>query len=114
MAQGSFAHFSTQDLRQLWVLVIALRMAVETKMKYFIKYFALGLLFMILLTYALGWYDLVNNNWLAGNWLKDFYKSITYYLGWVLIYWWVFILMGGLLIGIVTTGAFALVSTLRK
>ncbi len=80
----------------------------------FIKNFGWGLLFMILLTYALGWYDIVNNNWLTGNWLKDFYKSITYYLGWVLVYWWAFILGGGLLIGILTIGASAIVKAVRK
>ena len=55
-------------------------MAIAAKIKYFIKYFALGLLFMILLTYVLGWYDLVNNNWLTGNWLKDLYRMGIYLL----------------------------------
>lgn len=43
---------------------------------------------MTLLTYALGWMDLVNNNVLTGNWLADFIKSISYYIGWVAPYWW--------------------------
>ena len=77
-------------------------------MKIFKKSLLIYLLLGILGTYALGWIDLVNNNWLTGNVLKDLYKSITYYFGWVLIYWWIFILVGGLFLAAVTAIAYNL------
>lgn len=92
-------------------------MASETKMKYnlmsFIKYIVWGLLFMILLTYAFGWVDLVDNKMLTGNWFKDFSKSITYYVGWIIPYWWLVILMGALLISLVIAGVKFGISKLR-
>jgi len=66
----------------------------ESLVKY-LKYVGLGTLMMIGLTYILGWFDLINNKMLTGNWLKDFPKSIAYYVQWVLPYWWLIILTGG-------------------
>lgn len=56
---------------------------------------------MTLISYAFGWMDLVNNNMLSGNWLIDFTKSITYYIGWVIPYWWLMNLIGALILSVV-------------
>lgn len=58
---------------------------------------------MFLLTYALGWVDIVNNGMLTGNWFKDFFNSVKYYFGWVIPYWWLIILIGALFISLVIT-----------
>ena len=79
----------------------------------FIKYTAWGLLLMILVTYAFGWVDLVNSKMLTGNWIKDFSKSVTYYVGWVIPYWWLIILVGALIISCVITGVKFGISKLR-
>lgn len=77
-------------------------------MKMFKKRLFIYVVLGILISYAFGWVDLINNGWLTGNILKDVYKSITYYFGWVLIYWWVFILIGSLLLALVTSIIFNL------
>jgi len=79
-------------------------------MKY-LKYVGLGTLMMISLTYFLGWFDLINNKMLTGNWLKDFSKSITYYVQWVLPYWWLIILTGG---GFIAALIIAIKAALRR
>ena len=80
----------------------------------FLKSFTWGFVLCFLITYILGWYDLVNNGWLTGNWFTDFYKSITYYFGWVLVYWWVFILIGSLSIGLISTVIFVIIRSFKK
>jgi hypothetical protein len=70
----------------------------------FTKYFAWGLLFTILVTYAFGWIDLLNNNMLTGNWSTDFTKSLSYYVGWVIPYWWLMNLIVALVISCVVVG----------
>lgn len=72
-------------------------------MKIFKKSLIIYVVSGILIAYALGWGDLINNGWITGNILRDVYKSISYYFGWVLIYWWVFILVGSLILALLTT-----------
>lgn len=55
---------------------------------------------MTLATYAFGWMDLVSNNMLTGDWIADFTKSIKYYVGWVIPYWWLMNLMCALILSI--------------
>lgn len=83
-------------------------------MKIFKRSLLIYFLLWILGTYALGWIDLINNNWLTGNVLKDFYKSITYYFSWVLIYWWIFILVGSLFLAAVTAKVYNLYLRFEK
>lgn len=56
-----------------------------------------------LITYGFGWGDLIGNEQITGNILKDVLRSITYYFTDVLIYWWAAILMGGAVFAGVTT-----------
>jgi hypothetical protein len=88
-------------------------MATETRMKSLLHRFGWGLLLMFLVTYALAWVDLVNNSMLTGNRFKDFLKSITYYFGWVIPYWWPIILIGSLLMSFIITGVKFGISKLR-
>lgn len=56
----------------------------------------------IIISYALGWSDLIGNGWLSGDIFEDVTKSIEYYFAWVLIYWWVFILGASLFLATAT------------
>jgi len=59
---------------------------------------------MVLFTYALGWIDLVNNKLLTGNWFRDILKSFSYYIGWVIPYWWLIILIGTIVLSVIMFG----------
>lgn len=82
-------------------------MAIATKMKYkpmnFIKYFALGVSVMILITYAFGWVDLVNNKMLTGNMLIDLKKSFEDFWG-ALYYFRYIILVGSIILAFIFYG----------
>lgn len=69
-----------------------------------IKYFLVSLLFMVILTYALGWIDIVENEMLTGNWLKDIFKSFSYYVGWILPFWWLIILVSSVILSLIGIG----------
>lgn len=47
---------------------------------------------MLILTYSLGWSDIMKNGTLTGEWGKDLKQSFLYYIKWVLPYWWLIIL----------------------
>lgn len=70
---------------------------------FFIKWTIIYLILWIIVSYAFGLGDLFNNNLLTGNFLKDLYKSITYYFGWVLFYWWPYVLGVSVLMSLITT-----------
>lgn len=72
-------------------------------MKEYKKNLIINLFIGLIITYLAGWSDIYTNGWITGNIIKDFWKSITYYLGWVLFYWWYFIIFGALLISIFST-----------
>jgi purine-cytosine permease-like protein len=79
-----------------------------------LKYAAYSLLIMILITYSLGWIDLISNQQLSGDWLNDFFKSLTYYVSWVLPYWWVIILIGVIVLTLIGIGVKLGISKLKK
>lgn len=54
---------------------------------------------MVLLSYALGWVDLIGNEELTESWWENVKKSFSYYIGWVLPYWWLLIIIGTFSIG---------------
>jgi hypothetical protein len=72
-------------------------------MKEYKKNLIINLFVGLIITYLAGWLDIYKNGWITGNIIKDFSKSITYYLGWVLFYWWYFVIFGALLISIFST-----------
>jgi len=72
-------------------------------MKEYKKNLIINLFVGLIFTYLAGWSDIYKNGWITGNIIKDFSKSITYYLGWVLFYWWYFVIFGALLISIFST-----------
>jgi hypothetical protein len=73
-------------------------------MRMILKYSLISLAIMVLLTYYFGWKDMIANGQLTGNWLKDFLKSISYYVGWVLPYWWLLILIGTVILTLLGLG----------
>jgi hypothetical protein len=72
-------------------------------MKPFIKQLLFYTIAGISITYAFGWMDLAGNKQLSGNIFRDIYHSITYYFGWVLIYWWLYIIIFALVLAILTS-----------
>ena len=75
-------------------------------MRVFKKSLLIYLLLGVLISYGFGWFDLVNNGWLTGSIIKDISKSISYYFGLVLIYWWIIILVGSLVLSLITVAAY--------
>ena len=59
---------------------------------------------MVFISYYFGWKDLIANDQLTGSFGKDFMKSVSYYIGWVLPYWWIIILVGSLLLSLIGFG----------
>ena len=77
----------------------------KTEMNYaIIKIFFWSLFTMVLLTYGMGWIDLATNDKLSGRWWKDFFKSLSYYIDWVLPYWWLIIILGTIVLFLVGIG----------
>ncbi len=68
---------------------------------------------MVLLTYVLGWIDLVQNKMLTGNWIKDILKSFSYYISWVIPYWWLIIIIGTIVLALLIFGVKAGINRLR-
>jgi len=83
-------------------------------MPVFLKYFLWSLLVMFFLTYLLGWVDLVNNDQLTGDTLKDFLNSFPYYFEWVLPYWWLIIGVGSIILALIGFGARFGIRMLKK
>ncbi len=71
-------------------------------MKKMIKYFLIGLAAMVIFTYLLGLLDDAFHK--TGIWHKDIVSSIKYYVLWVLPYWWLIILIGSIILGLVFYG----------
>jgi len=71
-------------------------------MKEMIKYFLIGLAIMIAFTYLIGLFDDAFNK--TGVWYKDIIGSVKYYVLWVLPYWWLIILAGAIVIGLLSYG----------
>ena len=74
-------------------------------MREYLKNFIICIFIGLFTTYLAGWLDLYNNKWITGNLFQDFWKSITYYFGWVFIYWWLFILIGSLTLALLSSGS---------
>jgi len=83
-------------------------------MKTFKRSLLIYMILGVLISYAFGWVDLINNEWLTGNVITDLYKSVTYYFGWVLIYWWLYIVVGSVILAILTTASYTLYRRLSK
>lgn len=81
-------------------------------MKKMINYFFIGLAIMVVLTYLLGLTDDAFRR--TGIWYKDILGSLKYYVLWVLPYWWVIILIGSIVLGLVGFGIKAGISKLRS
>lgn len=77
------------------------------------KYIIISLVIMVLLTYVLGWIDLVQNKMLTGNWIKDILKSFSYYISWVIPYWWLIIIIGTIVLALLIFGVKAGINRLR-
>jgi len=75
--------------------------------KKFVKYFLLYLVPLLLLAYLAAWYDLVMNGEVDGssplNWIQMIPRSISYMVGWVLPYWWLFMLICALALAALST-----------
>jgi membrane-anchored glycerophosphoryl diester phosphodiesterase (GDPDase) len=63
----------------------------------------LGFIIMLILIYALGWFDLIENKMLTGNILKDLKKSFRDYLG-AIYYFRYIILIGSILLAFIIYG----------
>ena len=74
-------------------------------MKKMFNYFIIGLAVMIVFTYlfSLG-DDAFSRTYKTGIWYKDIIGSIKYYVLWVLPYWWLIILVGAIVIGLLSYG----------
>jgi len=69
------------------------------------KYFFLGLLLMVLLSFVFGLFDdAFKEVYGTGNWFDTIIGAFKYYFFWVLPYWWVIILIGTLVLGLVFFG----------
>ncbi len=71
-------------------------------MKKVMSYLLLGLLVMFLFTYITSLYDDAFRK--TGIWYKDIAGSFKYYILWVLPYWWLIILVGTVLVGLLLYG----------
>jgi len=67
----------------------------------FLKYYLWSFLIMTILTYSLGWIDIISNELLTGNIFKDILNSFPYYIEWILPYWWLIMLVGALILTII-------------
>lgn len=63
------------------------------------KYFLLGLAVMFLFTYIGSLFDDAFRK--TGIWYKDIIASFKYYVLWALPYWWLIILIGSVVLGLV-------------
>jgi hypothetical protein len=81
-------------------------------MKKMIKYFLIGLAAMVVFTYLLGLSDDAFHR--TGVWYKDIVGSIKYYVLWVLPYWWLIILAGTIVIGLLSYGIKIGITKLRS
>jgi hypothetical protein len=83
-------------------------------MKLFGKILLIYFGILILITYALGWWDLIGNKQLTGNILKDISRSITYYFTNVIPYWWAVILISGVVLASITTPGYKTYNRVSK
>ncbi len=69
------------------------------------KYFLLGFLVMFLFTFIMGLYDdAFKAVYPFDNWYQGILASFEYYFLWVLPYWWLVILIGSVVIGLLFYG----------
>lgn len=71
-------------------------------MKKAMNYFLLGLTAMFLFTYIISIFEDAFQK--TGIWYKDILGSFRYYLYWVLPYWWLIILVGSIILGLIFYG----------
>jgi hypothetical protein len=71
-------------------------------MKLFRKALLIYLCILILITYAFAWGDLIGNKQLTGNIFKNILKSFTYYVTDVIVYWWITIIIGAIVLAVIT------------
>lgn len=81
-------------------------------MKKMINYFLIGFVLMVVFTYLLGLSDDAFHR--TGIWYKDIIGSIKYYILWVLPLWWLIILLGTVIIGILGYGIKFGISKMRN
>ena len=80
-------------------------------MKKIANFFLVGLFIMIVLTSLLGLTDDAFHK--TGIWYKDVWGYVKYYVLWVLPYWWLIILIGSIIIGLICFCIKIVISKLR-
>lgn len=74
-------------------------------MRKFMIYLLFGFLAMFLFTYIMGLMDdAFAKNYYTGTWYKDIIGSLKYYVLWVLPYWWLMIVIGTIVLGVLFYG----------
>lgn len=68
-----------------------------------VNYVLLGFIAMLIILYALGWYDLIENKMLTGDVMKDLKKSFKDYFG-VLYYFRYIIFVGTIILALIFYG----------
>lgn len=71
-------------------------------MKLFVKWILIYFSVFILITYALAWGDLIGNEELTDHILDNIVKSFTYYVTNVIVYWWITIIIGALVLAVIS------------
>ncbi|WP_353120440.1 hypothetical protein [Myroides odoratus] len=74
-------------------------------MKSMISYFLRGIFVMLIFTFVMGITDdAFKVKYYEGVWYKDILNSLKYYIFWVLPYWWLFILIGAIILTMLFSG----------
>ncbi|HRG40549.1 MAG TPA: hypothetical protein PLC27_04060 [Saprospiraceae bacterium] len=81
-------------------------------MKSIIKFWLIGLISMLVITFALIQLDDAFDK--TGVWYKDIFGSIKYYILWIVPYWWFIILVGSCVIGLLSFGVTLGLKRMRK
>ncbi|MCT6562717.1 hypothetical protein, partial [Staphylococcus aureus] len=71
-------------------------------MKLFRKALLIYLGILVIITYAFAWGDLTGNKQLTGDVFENVLKSFTYYITDVIVYWWMTIIVGALVLTVIT------------
>jgi hypothetical protein len=80
-------------------------------MKKIINHFLIGIAIMVFVTFIFGLFDDAFQK--TGVWYKDIVGSFKYYFLWVLPYWWFYILIGGVIVGLLGYGFRIVISKLK-
>ncbi len=71
-------------------------------MKKMIIYFVVAFVLLFIITFILGLQDDVfKERFYTGVWYNDVFGSLKYYALWVLPYWWLLLLIGTIVLGLI-------------